>query len=146
MARVAVFAGPVVLVLWIFCVVDVILTRDEDARHLGKIWWLLIVLFFPLAGSVAWLAVGRPRRRRPQRHQHPATGFLEYDRPGRAAGVSPGSDEEFLRRCRERAEEQRRRHRAGPDEPDAPSGSAGAADSSPHRRDDEESDPAGSGG
>jgi hypothetical protein len=35
--------------------------------------------------------------------------FPEYDRPGRAAGLTPESDEDFLRRVRERAEEQRRR-------------------------------------
>lgn len=55
--------------------------------------------------------------------------FPEYNRPGRAAGHSVESDEEFLKRCRERAEEQRRRHRSEnptpeqpeqPDQPDQP--------------------------
>ena len=34
----------------------------------------------------------------------------EYDRPGRAAATQAESDEEFLRKVRERAEEQRRIH------------------------------------
>jgi hypothetical protein len=37
--------------------------------------------------------------------------FPEYDRPGRAAATAAESDEEFLRKVRERAEEQRRIHR-----------------------------------
>ena len=37
--------------------------------------------------------------------------FPEYDRPGRAAATSPEADEEFLRKVRERAEEQRRAYR-----------------------------------
>jgi membrane protein implicated in regulation of membrane protease activity len=113
MLRVAEFMGPVVLILWIFSVIDVILSREEDTRHLGKWIWLALVLLFPLVGSIAWLAVGRPvsgnRRRSP--HEREAPTFPEYDRPGRAAAVSPDDDEEFLRRCRERAEEQRRRYR-----------------------------------
>lgn len=113
MLRLAEFMGPVVLILWIFCVIDVILSREEDTRHLGKWIWLALVLFFPLVGSIAWLAVGRPssgsRRRSPYEREAPT--FPEYDRPGRAAALSPDDDEEFLRRCRERAEEQRRRFR-----------------------------------
>lgn len=71
------------------------------------------MLLFPLVGSVAWLAVGRPSRRppraRPHRDERQAPTFPEYDRPGRAAAQNTAADEEFLRKCRERAEEQRRR-------------------------------------
>ena len=106
------FLGPVVLVLWIFCVFDVITSRDDEVRHLPKWGWLVLVLLFPLVGSVVWLLAGRPRRTKPRgrsfERQTPA--FPEYDRPGRAAAVDVAADEEFLRRCRERAEEQRRRH------------------------------------
>jgi hypothetical protein len=112
MARLGIFVGPVILVLWIFCVFDVITSRDDEVRHLPKWGWLVLVLLFPLVGSVVWLLAGRPRRttaRRAFERRTPA--FPEYDRPGRAAAVDPEADEEFLRRCRERAEEQRRRHR-----------------------------------
>jgi hypothetical protein len=127
MARLGVLFGPLVLVLWIFCVVDVITTRDGGARHLPKWGWLILVLLFPLVGSVAWLVAGRPRRRarRSRLSERPAPEFPEYDRPGRAASPKLESDEEFLRRCRERAEEQRRRfaERQG-DDPDADDASA----------------------
>jgi len=117
MARVGVFLGPVVLVLWIFCVFDVITSRQDEVRHLPKWGWLVLVLLFPLVGSVVSLVAGCPRRTagKGRRFERQAPAFPEYDRPGRAAAVDAAADEEFLRRCRERAEEQRRRHREEPD-------------------------------
>ena len=114
MARLAILLGPLVLLLWIFCVIDVIRSRDDEVRHLPKIGWLILVLLFPLVGSIAWLVAGRPSGAgtRPRAYERDATGFPEYDRPGRSAAVDAAADEEFLRKCRERAEEQRRRHRA----------------------------------
>jgi hypothetical protein len=126
-ARLGLVLGPLVLALWVFCVIDVIISRDGDARHLPKWGWLVLVLLFPLVGSVAWLVAGRPRgaASRRRRHERPAPGYPEYDRPGRAAATDPTSDEEFLRRCRERAEEQRRRHRERTEgTPDGPPGEA----------------------
>lgn len=98
------------LLLDIFCVIDVIVSREDDVRHLPKIAWLLLILIFPPIGAIVWLAVGRPRREQNRSaYERPAPQFPEYDRPGRAAGLTPESDEEFLRRIRERAEEQRRK-------------------------------------
>jgi hypothetical protein len=111
MLRLYEFVGPLVFILWVYCVIDVIMSRDDEVRNLPKVVWLFIVLLFPLVGSVAWLAVGKPDRqgRRLSPHERPAPQFPQYDRPGRAAGATPESDQEFLRRVRERAEEQRRR-------------------------------------
>ncbi len=103
--------GLVILVLWIYCLVDVISARDDSVRNLGKTWWLVIVFFFPLAGSLVWLIAGRPNPERPlRRSEGAAPDFPEYERRGRFAAADPEKDEEFLRRIRERAEEQRRRH------------------------------------
>jgi hypothetical protein len=107
------YLGLIVAVLWIFCLIDVITADEGGIRHLPKTVWLLLVVFLPLAGSVAWLVAGRPvgggiwggpdAGRRPR-----ATRFPEYDvRPGRAVATNSESDEEFLRRCRERAQQQR---------------------------------------
>lgn len=99
------------VVLDIFCVIDCLQSKDDEVRHLPKIGWLLLILLFPPIGAIAWLAAGRPVRAggSRSRYEREAPDFPEYDRPGRAAGLSPESDEEFLRRIRERAEEQRRR-------------------------------------
>lgn len=95
------------MVVWIGALIDVICCDEHRVRHLPKPLWLLTVLLVPLIGSVLWLLIGRPLPdeglRRPAR-----SPFPEYDRPGRLAAQTPDSDEEFLRRCRERAEQQRR--------------------------------------
>jgi hypothetical protein len=110
--RLELFFGLVVFAMWVFSLVDVIGSDEGAIRHLPKVWWLLIVLFFPFAGSVAWLVAGRPAgASRASKYERAVPEFPEYDRPGRAAATSPDDDEEFLRKIRERAEEQRRAYR-----------------------------------
>ncbi len=112
MIRVEAFFGLVTLALWIFSLVDVIGSDDGAIRHLPKLWWLLIVLFFPFAGSIAWLVAGRPVTAvYRSRYERAVPEYPEYDRPGRAAATDTKADEDFLRRVRERAEEQRRSYR-----------------------------------
>ncbi|WP_410636847.1 PLDc N-terminal domain-containing protein [Amycolatopsis sp. lyj-346] len=102
--------GIVTFGLWIFCLVDVITTDESSCRNLPKGLWLLLVLVVPLVGSIIWLVAGRPRQaaRAHGPYERQATAFPEYDRPGRFAATSADDDEEFLRKCRERAEAQRK--------------------------------------
>jgi len=117
------------IVLGIFCLVEAISSRDDEVRNLSRVWWIVLILFFPFVGSIAWLAAGRPVRtpRRYGPYERSASAFPEYDRPGRFAAADPEADEEFLKKVRERAEEQRRKAReekqrkAGEAEPDQPS-------------------------
>lgn len=52
---------PLVLVaLWVYCILDVIASQEILVRNLPRMAWLLIVVFLPTVGSVAWLALGRP--------------------------------------------------------------------------------------
>ena len=112
--------GLVLFALWIFCLIDVITTDEVLCRNLQKTWWILIVLLLFDVGSVLWLVAGRPWPQSangpglPYRgntgHRHDAA-YPEYERPGRFAATFDEDDESFMRRCRERAEEQRRRHR-----------------------------------
>lgn len=99
-----------VFLLWLFCLIDVIATDEYRMRNLPKMGWLLIVLIIPLVGSIAWLVAGRPQ---PERRYSTAanTRYPEYDRPGRHIPLNPDDDEEFLRKCRERAEAQRAKAR-----------------------------------
>jgi hypothetical protein len=48
------------LVLWFYCIYDVITTEDAMIRHLPKIVWLLIVIVLADLGSILWLVLGRP--------------------------------------------------------------------------------------
>ena len=96
------------LCLMVYCALNVITTPEGDARNLPKLLWLLLVLFFPLVGSIAWLVAGRPLTPRRSLPYKGNSGIPpEYDRPGRAAAAVPEDDEAFLRRLRERAEAQR---------------------------------------
>ncbi|RYB95015.1 PLDc_N domain-containing protein [Nocardioides oleivorans] len=109
MLRLLFFLVPIVLS--IYCVVEAISARDDEVRNLPKILWIVLILFFPFVGSIAWLAAGRPARapRRPGPYERTASAFPEYDRPGRFAAADPEADDAFLKKVRERAEEQRRR-------------------------------------
>jgi hypothetical protein len=102
--------GLVTLVLWVFCLIDVIVTEEWRVRNLPKLVWLLIVILIPDIGSIAWLIAGHPWESRTRQTQ---TGigadFPEYDRPGRHLAANPEDDEAFLRQVRARAEAQRRK-------------------------------------
>ena len=107
------YLGLIIMILWVFCLIDVITADDSGVRHLPKMMWLLLVIFIPLAGSIVWLLVGRPIDGGiwggAGSGQRSNSAFPEYDaKPGRAVATSPDADEEFLRQCRARAEEQRR--------------------------------------
>lgn len=52
--------GIALLVLWVFCVLDVIATEDALVRHLPKMVWVILVIILPDIGSIAWLLLGRP--------------------------------------------------------------------------------------
>lgn len=52
--------GVFLLGLWAYCVFDVIRTDASLCENLPKPLWLLIVLFVPTIGSLAWLLLGRP--------------------------------------------------------------------------------------
>jgi hypothetical protein len=54
------FVPIVLLALWVYCILDVIATDDVLVRNLPKGVWLLIVIFLPDIGSLAWLLLGRP--------------------------------------------------------------------------------------
>jgi hypothetical protein len=47
-------------VFLLYCVLDVILTEAGLIRNLPKLTWLLLVVFLPLVGGIAWLVAGRP--------------------------------------------------------------------------------------
>ena len=99
------------LCLVVYCVLNIITTPESEVRNLPKMVWLLLALFFPIVGGVAWLVAGRPQGPARSLPYKGNTGRIppEYDRPGRATAYSPDDDEAFLRSLRERAEEQRRK-------------------------------------
>ena len=53
--------GIGLLILWFYCLYDVITTDEAIIRHLPKVVWFLVVLLLADIGSILWLALGRPQ-------------------------------------------------------------------------------------
>lgn len=71
MGRLEVVLALAVLVLEIFAVVNCALMPDARVRGIPKALWLIVILIFPLIGSVLWLAVGRERITAPVQRRAP---------------------------------------------------------------------------
>jgi hypothetical protein len=69
-------------------------TEEDQINALPRWAWILIVLFFPLIGSIAWFVAGRSTAT-PRNTWRPGRGFPGYDRPR-----APDDDPEFLRSLR----------------------------------------------
>jgi hypothetical protein len=80
------------LILWIYCIYDVITTDDAIVRHLPKLVWLLIVVLIPDIGSILWLGLGRPQIWTRQAHNPGRYGSSRL----RAAPSSPTLDDGSL--------------------------------------------------
>ena len=96
--------------LLVYCVLNVITTPEDQVRNLPKLFLLVLVIFIPIVGGIAWLVAGRPQAGQASLPYKGNRGIPpEYDRPGRATAHSPDDDEAFLRSLRERAEQQRKK-------------------------------------
>ena len=115
MIKLELLSSVIIFAVWIYTLVDVVGTPEGAVRNLPKMAWVIIVLVFPVLGSIAWFILGRPEGRAARTagaYERTAPAFPEYDRPGRAAAVDPEKDDAFLRQVRERAELQRLRYEA----------------------------------
>jgi hypothetical protein len=94
------------LFLVVFCLIDCIQSDEAAIRNLGKAWWVLLILFFPLVGAIAWLVAGRPvnPRRRTVPWPSQTAGYPESERPRRT--LAPDDDPEFLAEMRKGNAEQ----------------------------------------
>ena len=101
--------GLALLTLWVYCIFDVIRTDEASARNLPKLVWLLVVVFLPTVGSLAWLLLGRPSlgpyRQAPYRRPRPTSPRSSRPRAARGPEDSP----EFLSELERRARELKRR-------------------------------------
>ncbi|MFJ5261614.1 PLD nuclease N-terminal domain-containing protein [Streptomyces sp. NPDC088387] len=89
MLRLLMFLVPLALSIYTF--IDCISTKDEDIRHMPKPLWAILVLVFPLVGSISWLIAGKKRS--------PAAEGWSGVRAGggRARFVAPDDNPEFLK-------------------------------------------------
>ncbi|MEU4132040.1 PLD nuclease N-terminal domain-containing protein [Streptomyces wuyuanensis] len=81
MLRVLMFLVPLALSIYAF--IDCISTDEKEIRHIPKPLWAILVLLFPLVGSISWLIAGKDRG---------------TPRPARRGGwVAPDDNPEFLK-------------------------------------------------
>lgn len=107
--------GFLIFALWIWAIFDCISTDASLCRNLPKGVWLILVIFLPTIGSLAWLLLGRPERAgwRPGSTQysgHPGNplGLEDHPRYTGSFGVSDRRsaelDEQLAQWEREQAE------------------------------------------
>ncbi|GHH68604.1 PLD nuclease N-terminal domain-containing protein [Promicromonospora soli] len=96
------------LALVVYALVDVIQAEDEDLGGIQKGFWIIAIVFLPLAGSIAWIVVSNGARRRRAGSRDQVTGFpaaqpapAQYSRRVRsweqeAAPLAPEDDSEFI--------------------------------------------------
>ena len=89
MLRVLMFLVPLALSVYAF--IDCISTKDDEIRHMPKPLWAILVLLFPLVGSISWLIAGK--RRSPA-----AEGWSGVRGGGRSRQwVAPDDNPDFLK-------------------------------------------------
>lgn len=76
-----------IVLLAIYCVVEVAQSDGDDVRFAPKWLWLAAVVLMPLVGSVAWLVWGRPTRSTPG----------EWPQYSKKQPKGPDDDDSFLR-------------------------------------------------
>ena len=96
-----------VIALWVYCILDVIATNESVIRNLPKVVWLLVVVFIPTIGSIAWLLLGRPEGAgfapggagyRPE----PRNGRVDRSSARTPGPIPPDDDPRFLAQIDER--------------------------------------------
>jgi hypothetical protein len=73
--------GLVLLLFWIWALLDVISTDASMCRNLPKPMWIILVLILPDIGAIIWLLLGRPEK------AHWRPGSTDYAAPRRPVGV-----------------------------------------------------------
>jgi Phospholipase_D-nuclease N-terminal len=45
---------------WAYCLIDAIITPQDELRSLTTMRWALLIIVLPVIGAIAWLLAGRP--------------------------------------------------------------------------------------
>lgn len=96
----------VLVVFWLFCLLDAITTKADRVRGLPKAVWVAVILLMFTLGAVLWLMFGRPKSTGPRgsSRRRPLPGL-----PAPPAPRAPDDDPEFLSRLDDQARRERRR-------------------------------------
>lgn len=84
------------VLLVVLALISCLSAEDGEVRALPRFVWVILILLFPLVGSIVYFVAGRPEQTAPRAgHWQPGNGFPEASRPKRA--LAPDDDPEFLR-------------------------------------------------
>lgn len=88
MARLFLMIFVLQVVLAIFALISCLSADEGELRSLPRFGWVLVILLFPLVGSIAYYVAGRPVD---------AATEPPAERPRRSRPLAPDDDPEFLR-------------------------------------------------
>ncbi|MFF4881086.1 MULTISPECIES: PLD nuclease N-terminal domain-containing protein [unclassified Micromonospora] len=103
MARLGVLLFLVQIVLAVCALISCLSAEEGQIRALPRIAWVLIILFFPLIGSIAWFLAGRVPSAGTRKAGPAGNGRTGRQRP---RPLAPDDDPEFLRSVQDRAQQQ----------------------------------------
>lgn len=83
------------IALVVYCLIDCIQTASPRIRNLPRWAWIMLILFIPFVGAIAWLVAGRPLRGMPTT-------------TAQAGPVGPDDDPVFLDELRRETEQRKR--------------------------------------
>lgn len=86
MVRLYLLIFVVQIALAVIALISCLSAEEDEIRALPRLAWVLIILFFPLVGSIAWFLAGKPARA--------GGGIAEPPR----RPIAPDDDPDFLRK------------------------------------------------
>jgi hypothetical protein len=97
MARVGIFLFAIELVLVVLALISCISAEPGQIRSLPRFAWIVLIVLFPIVGSIVYFLGGRPVKPGSASGKWRAGGgFPEPPRPSRP--IAPDDDPEFLRK------------------------------------------------
>lgn len=96
MARLYLLLFVAQLVLAVAALISCLSAEDDEIRVLPRLAWVLIVLFLPLLGAIAWFRTGRASTAE-HADGSPRTRWTGWPRPRQLRPPAPDDDPEFLR-------------------------------------------------
>ncbi len=97
MARAGIFLFAIELVLVVLALISCISAEPGQVRALPKFAWILLILLFPIVGSIVYFFAGRPLKSGSASGRwRIGGGFPEPPRPTRP--IAPDDDPDFLRK------------------------------------------------
>jgi hypothetical protein len=74
-------AAVLLLLFWVWALLDCIATDSSMCRNLPKPMWIVLILILPDIGALVWLLLGRPEK------AHWRPGSTDYASPRRPLGL-----------------------------------------------------------